>query len=106
MGLSVRKVRKDLSADSLFRLVRARFDRLADPRAVSLSLSQRRATQRVASGLPGTRAGILGVTPRCRASARGLCFHKECLPVGRQVGGWIRSAPKKKKKQLRSMVRR
>ncbi len=26
MGLSVRKVRKDLSADSLFRLVRARFD--------------------------------------------------------------------------------
>ena len=33
MDLSARKARKDLSADSLFRLVRARFDRLADPRA-------------------------------------------------------------------------
>ncbi len=35
MGLSVSNVRKDLSADSLFRLVRARFDRLPDPRAAA-----------------------------------------------------------------------
>ena len=33
MDLSARKARKDLSADSLFRLVRSRFDRLADPRS-------------------------------------------------------------------------
>jgi hypothetical protein len=33
MGLSARKARKDLCADSLFRLVRTRFDRIADPRA-------------------------------------------------------------------------
>ena len=33
MGLSTKKARKDLSADSLFRLVRGRFDRIADPRA-------------------------------------------------------------------------
>jgi len=33
MGLSARKVRKDLSADSLFRLVRSRFEGLADLRS-------------------------------------------------------------------------
>jgi len=32
MALSARKARKDLSADSLFRLVRSRFDALPDPR--------------------------------------------------------------------------
>lgn len=38
MDLSVRKARKALSADSLLRLVRARFDRLADPRAAAIPL--------------------------------------------------------------------
>ena len=33
MGLSARKVRKDLSADSLFRLVRSRFEGMADLRS-------------------------------------------------------------------------
>jgi len=35
MDLSARKARKDLSADSLFRLLRARFDRITDLRAVA-----------------------------------------------------------------------
>jgi hypothetical protein len=38
MDLSARKARKSLSADSLFRLVRARFDRLADPRAPGVGI--------------------------------------------------------------------
>ncbi len=33
MGFSARKARKDLSADSLFRLIRSRFDNICDPRA-------------------------------------------------------------------------
>ena len=38
MSLSARKARKDLSADSLFRLVRSRFKRLADPRSADVDI--------------------------------------------------------------------
>lgn len=38
MGLSARKARQDFSADSLFRLIRTRFDRLADPRAGAVEI--------------------------------------------------------------------
>ena len=38
MGLSARKARQDLSADSLFRLMGARFDRLADSRAAGVEI--------------------------------------------------------------------
>ena len=38
MDLSARKARKDLSVDSLFRLIRAGFDRLADPRTAAVDI--------------------------------------------------------------------
>ncbi len=38
MSLSARKARKDLSADSLFRLVRSRFKHLADPRSADVDI--------------------------------------------------------------------
>jgi hypothetical protein len=38
MSLSARKARKDLSADSLFRLVRSRFKRFADPRSADVDI--------------------------------------------------------------------
>ena len=38
MGLSARKARQDLSADSLFRLMGARFDRVADSRAAGVEI--------------------------------------------------------------------
>jgi hypothetical protein len=39
MDLSARKARQDLSADSLFRLIRSRFDRVADPRADQVGIT-------------------------------------------------------------------
>ncbi len=39
MDLSARKVRQDLSADSLFRLIRCRLDRVADPRADQVGIT-------------------------------------------------------------------
>ena len=38
MRLSARKARQDLSADSLFRRMGARFDRLADSRAAGVEI--------------------------------------------------------------------
>ena len=38
MVVSARKARKDLSADSLFRLVRSRLDRLPDPRTAAVAI--------------------------------------------------------------------